>query len=176
MDFLTETALIDTSISTEGIDLNLTSYSQSSTSSSSFPNPTWPDCTPGERYESEINFDFLKLITITNIPEAYPTWEVALKCTAYAFAMAVGIVGNLGVILVMMFYRHMQTTTNVYILNLAISDLLLCCSCMWIHLGKNITIVWPFGQFFCRFNAFFESKCRKKFCTRYLCFIHIKVS
>ena len=127
------------------------------TSAFPFPLPDWPsDCTPGERYDEEVNYDILKYFN-TDIPDPYPTWEIALKCISYAFAMSVGIIGNCAVILVMLCFKHMRTTTNVYIVNLAVSDLLLCCSCMWIHLGQNITSVWPFGDFFCSFNAFFES-------------------
>ena len=118
-------------------------------------------CTPGERYpdpplwwQYREYFQYLE----SEEPAPYPTWEVALKCTTYAIAMTMGIVGNVSVLLILALNKNMRTSTNVYIANLAISDLMVCLWCMWIHLGSNITTSWPFGEFFCRCYSFLQGK------------------
>ncbi|GFO12463.1 neuropeptide ff receptor 2 [Plakobranchus ocellatus] len=50
----------------------------------------------------------------------------------------------------------MRTTTNTLIANLAVSDLMVACFCMWVHAGNQVTHNWPFGNFFCKINTFFQ--------------------
>ncbi|RUS75241.1 hypothetical protein EGW08_017006, partial [Elysia chlorotica] len=50
----------------------------------------------------------------------------------------------------------MRTTTNTLIANLAVSDLMVACFCMWAHVGNNISPVWPFGDVLCKVNTFFQ--------------------
>ena len=119
--------------------------------------PLTLDCVPGAKYRETADYELLKLVPAV-IPEPYPEWAVALKVTAYVIAMTLGIAGNLAVLTVLGCSKVMRTTTNVYIANLAVCDLLVCCTCMWIHLGKNIRNNWPFGEFFCQFHAFSEGK------------------
>ena len=83
-------------------------------------------------------------------------WEVALKVVFYAIAFLLDVIGNTIVILIIGLNRKMRTTTNVLILNLAVSDLLVGIFCMWIHVGNQITPEWPFGQFGCKINVFIQ--------------------
>ncbi|XP_052261870.1 neuropeptide FF receptor 2-like isoform X2 [Dreissena polymorpha] len=50
----------------------------------------------------------------------------------------------------------MRSTTNVFLLNLAVSDVMVGCFCMWVHLGNNITNDWPFDEFVCKGNTFMQ--------------------
>ncbi|KAK3091234.1 hypothetical protein FSP39_018151 [Pinctada imbricata] len=52
----------------------------------------------------------------------------------------------------------MRTSTNILILNLAVSDLLVALFCMWVHLGNDIYIDWPFGPFMCKFSYFIQER------------------
>ena len=89
----------------------------------------------------------------------HPTWEVALKISFYVLAILMDLVGNVIVILIIVLNRKMRTTTNTLIANLAISDLMVACFCMWVHAGNSVTSQWPFGRFFCKVNTFFQSEC-----------------
>lgn len=54
-----------------------------------------------------------------------PSLRVFFYCL-YFFVFAVGMVGNALVCYVVVRNKHMQTVTNVFIMNLALSDILLC--------------------------------------------------
>ena len=66
------------------------------------------------------------------------------------------LVGNIIVILIVVLNKRMKTTTNVFLLNLAVSDLMVGCFCMWVHLGNSITKEWPFGEYVCKVNTFMQ--------------------
>ena len=65
-------------------------------------------------------------------------WLVAL----YACMIIVGASGNLLVILVVARNRAMRTARNVYIVNLAISDLMLCLITMPLTLVEILYMTW----------------------------------
>ena len=87
-----------------------------------------------------------------------PAWEIAMKISFYVVAMLVDLIGNSIVILIVILNRKMRTTTNTLIANLAISDLLVACFCMWAHVGNNVSQNWPFGNILCKVNTFFQSE------------------
>ncbi|XP_050391461.1 neuropeptide FF receptor 2 [Patella vulgata] len=92
-----------------------------------------------------------------NYPEelrTIPIWEMVLKIGFYVPVIVLALLGNLLVILVVARNKRMKTTTNYYIVNLAISDLLVALSCSWVHLLDNLTDGWILGAFFCKFNTF----------------------
>ncbi|XP_040823218.1 neuropeptide FF receptor 2 [Ochotona curzoniae] len=63
------------------------------------------------------------------------------------------MVGNTVVCFVVMRNKHMHTVTNLFILNLAISDLLIGIFCMPITLLDNIIVGWPFGNTMCKLSG-----------------------
>ncbi|XP_059780040.1 neuropeptide FF receptor 2 [Balaenoptera ricei] len=63
------------------------------------------------------------------------------------------MVGNTVVCFIVMRNKHMHTLTNLFILNLAISDLLVGIFCMPITLLDNIIAGWPFGSTMCKISA-----------------------
>ena len=116
-------------------------------------------CIPGSKVietDSDTHQEFIKYFPYPFEPETYPVWELTLKITSYVIAMLLGIVGNALVVIVVTWNKRMRSLTNVYICNLAVSDLIVCGWCMWIHLGKNITAEWPFGEFFCKVSVFIQ--------------------
>ncbi|KAF1374212.1 hypothetical protein PFLUV_G00247270 [Perca fluviatilis] len=67
----------------------------------------------------------------------------------YFIVCAVGLCGNALVIYVILRYAKMKTVTNIYILNLAVADVLCMMSLPFIAL--QLTLVhWPFGEVLCR--------------------------
>ncbi|XP_022313602.1 QRFP-like peptide receptor isoform X2 [Crassostrea virginica] len=83
-----------------------------------------------------------------------PTGEAAAKITVYTFLILTALIGNTLIILVVLKNKRMQTTTNYFLVNLAVSDLVVSLSCSWVHLVDNLTEGWILGNFFCPFNTF----------------------
>lgn len=67
----------------------------------------------------------------------------------YFMVCAVGLCGNTLVIYVILRYAKMKTVTNIYILNLAVADVLCMMSLPFIALQLAL-VNWPFGEVLCR--------------------------
>nr|XP_012600790.1 neuropeptide FF receptor 2 [Microcebus murinus] len=74
----------------------------------------------------------------------------AIFIVSYLLIFFLCIVGNTLVCFIVMKNKHMHTVTNLFILNLAISDLLVGIFCMPITLLDNIIAGWPFGNTMCK--------------------------
>ncbi|XP_071133277.1 substance-P receptor-like [Mytilus edulis] len=111
---------------------------------------------PGERVI--VNSSATDLLKLFDAPEIHskPILEVTLKIIFYIIAIAGDIVGNFIVILIIICHKKIRTTTNILILNLAISDIMVAFFCMWVHLGNQISPMWPFGAFMCKFATFVQ--------------------
>ena len=66
---------------------------------------------------------------------------------AYIIMIILGAVGNILVVIVIVRKATMRTVRNVFILNLAISDMLLCLITMPLTLAEVLSHYWPFGHF-----------------------------
>ncbi|CAH1245953.1 KISS1R [Branchiostoma lanceolatum] len=79
------------------------------------------------------------------------------KIIAYLVIFIMAITGNSLVIYTVAINKKMRTTTNFYLTNLAVADILIAVCCMWVELIKDLTDpVWIFGDFMCRFNTFMQ--------------------
>ena len=56
-----------------------------------------------------------------------------------------------------LFNKSMRTTNNLFILNLAISDLTLCFFSIPFNVYKTLRHTWIFGDFLCRLAPFFQA-------------------
>ena len=56
----------------------------------------------------------------------YEGWVQAIFILLYAVIFVVGVGGNLVVLAVVLGNPHMRTTTNLYLLNLAVADIVMC--------------------------------------------------
>lgn len=84
-----------------------------------------------------------------------PGWQIALWAITYSFIVITSIVGNITVIWIILAHRRMRTATNYFIVNLALSDLLMSTFNTifnFIYASHN---VWYFGKEFCRFQNWF---------------------
>lgn len=68
------------------------------------------------------------------------------------------IIGNFLVILTLIQNRRMRTITNLFLLNLAISDMLLGVFCMPVTLIGTVLRNFIFGEFMCRFLPYMQGK------------------
>ncbi|GFS09653.1 pyroglutamylated RFamide peptide receptor [Elysia marginata] len=87
-----------------------------------------------------------------------PQWEVILKCIIVSVLIFVAVVGNILIIAIVFSSRKMRSTTNFYIANLAVADLLVALFPMWIYITIDVTDGWILGGFLCKFNAFVQSE------------------
>ena len=74
----------------------------------------------------------------------------------FVINFAVGLVGNVFVILVILRHRHMRTLTNVFFVNLTVGDLMVVCICLPITLGTHIYKDWVFGRVMCKLTPFLQ--------------------
>ena len=87
-----------------------------------------------------------------------PLWEILVKVKSYFIIMTVALIGNLTVIATVVRNRRLRTTTNVYILNLAVCDVMVTLCCTWVHLVDDLSEGWVLGAFFCKTNSFSQGK------------------
>ncbi len=74
-----------------------------------------------------------------------PPWR-QLLIALYTVMIVVGSVGNLMVIYVVARNPSMRTARNVFVVNLAISDLMLCLITMPLTLIEILYVTWQFGN------------------------------
>ena len=82
-------------------------------------------------------------------PEAYDKTSSVVISLIYFVVCAVGLCGNALVIYVILRYAKMKTVTNIYILNLAVADVLCMLSLPFIAMQLAL-VHWPFGAALCR--------------------------
>uniref|UniRef100_A0A1B6LSS3 Gastrin/cholecystokinin type B receptor n=1 Tax=Graphocephala atropunctata TaxID=36148 RepID=A0A1B6LSS3_9HEMI len=97
-----------------------------------------------------------------NLSSTYPSsvlwWEVGkLQILLYSTIFLLAVVGNCLVILTLIFNQTMRTITNVFLLNLAVSDLLLGVLCMPFTLIGTILRDFVFGDFMCKLIPFLQA-------------------
>lgn len=78
------------------------------------------------------------------------------KISLYILSMLIALVGNLLIILVICFNRFMRKSTNYFILNLAVCDLAIVLSCMWVQVALTINKFWILGEIFCKLNSYMQ--------------------
>ncbi|XP_044191885.1 C3a anaphylatoxin chemotactic receptor-like [Thunnus albacares] len=83
----------------------------------------------------------------------------------YTLTVVLGITGNSMVIWVAGF-KLKPKVTNVWLVNLAIADLIFCFTRAFSLIKKLFFDYWPFGIFLCKFNGFF--KYANMFCSVFL--------
>ncbi|NWV12282.1 SSR5 protein, partial [Ptilonorhynchus violaceus] len=85
------------------------------------------------------------------IPDDRPFQSIhkVLIPACYLLVCAVGLSGNALVIYVVLRHAKMKTVTNVYILNLAVADVLFMLGLPFLA-TQNAASYWPFGSFLCR--------------------------
>ncbi|XP_076020220.1 neuropeptide FF receptor 2-like [Genypterus blacodes] len=77
----------------------------------------------------------------------------AVFTASYLLIFLVCMVGNSVVCFIVLRSKNMRTVTNLFILNLAISDLLVGIFCMPTTLVDNIITGWPFGSVVCKLSG-----------------------
>ena len=76
----------------------------------------------------------------------------------YVHIFVLGLVGNISIIFLTLKYRHLQSVQNIFILNLAISDVIVCLLSLPFTPVTNIYKTWYFGQPICHLLPFVQVK------------------
>lgn len=118
---------------------------------------TFPQGNSSADHPDYLEFDTSKIPYFGNL-ERPPLWETVTKIFFYSVIMLMSLVGNTLVVYIVWRNRTMRTTTNFFIVNLAVSDLMVTCSCTWVHLVDDLTEGWVLGAFFCKFNSFAQGE------------------
>ena len=87
------------------------------------------------------------------------TWEVTVKVVMYVIVILLAVFGNFVVMIIVWRNKRLRTTTNYYLVNLAVADLMVTFSCTWVHLVHDLTEGWVLGALFCKFNSFAQGEC-----------------
>ncbi|GFO10642.1 cholecystokinin receptor type a [Plakobranchus ocellatus] len=99
----------------------------------------------------------------TAMPEAetynVPRLSAEIQVALYSIIFSTALVGNLLIIITLIQNKRMRTVTNVFLLNLAVSDLLLALVCMPFTLVPVLLMDFIFGAFMCVFIRYLQGKC-----------------
>ncbi|XP_070690067.1 neuropeptide FF receptor 1 like 2 [Pempheris klunzingeri] len=97
------------------------------------------------------------ITNITFLPYYQHSLYVAASyILAYLFIFLLCMVGNILVCLIVLENQRMRTVTNLFILNLAISDLLVGIFCIPTTLVDNLITGWPFSKTVCKMSGFVQ--------------------
>ena len=85
------------------------------------------------------------------------TFSTVILLSLYAPVFLVAMLGNLLVLVTLMRqWKTLCKAKNLYLLNLALADLLVTLLCMPAALGTIINRLWLYGTFLCKFTAFLQ--------------------
>ncbi|XP_036057517.1 cholecystokinin receptor type A [Onychomys torridus] len=82
-------------------------------------------------------------------------WQPAVQILLYSFIFLLSMLGNTLVITVLIRNKRMRTVTNIFLLSLAVSDLMLCLFCMPFNLIPNLLKDFIFGSAVCKTTTYF---------------------
>lgn len=97
---------------------------------------------------------------LVNPTTTTPAWLTTgrIQIPLYATILLLAVIGNCLVILTLVQNRRMRTITNVFLLNLAVSDILLGVLCMPFTLIGTLLRDFVFGEFMCKIIPFLQGE------------------
>lgn len=113
------------------------------------PNTSIPESLLYDSYIQGNESDLDLNISKAKEPEHQDKASSVVITFIYFIVCSVGLCGNTLVIYVILRYAKMKTVTNIYILNLAVADVLCMMSLPFIAMQLAL-VHWPFGEALCR--------------------------
>lgn len=89
------------------------------------------------------------------LPRSSAEWQPAVQILLYSLIFLLSVLGNTLVITVLIRNKRMRTVTNIFLLSLAVSDLMLCLFCMPFNLIPNLLKDFIFGSAMCKTTTYF---------------------
>ena len=111
-----------------------------------------------ETYRIKLSYYNFTKTSKSSITDGYKNLLVGqyIKIILYIIVMLISLIGNLLIIFVIIFNKFMRKSTNFFILNLAICDLAILFSCMWVQIIFSVSKYWLWGELFCKINSFLQ--------------------
>ncbi|XP_046511736.1 cholecystokinin receptor type A [Equus quagga] len=94
-------------------------------------------------------------LSCLNEPRPSREWQPAVQILLYSLIFLLSVLGNTLVITVLIRNKRMRTVTNIFLLSLAVSDLMLCLFCMPFNLIPNLLKDFIFGSAVCKTTTYF---------------------
>ncbi|XP_039092607.1 cholecystokinin receptor type A isoform X1 [Hyaena hyaena] len=88
-------------------------------------------------------------------PHPSKEWQPAVQILLYSLIFLLSVLGNSLVITVLIRNKRMRTVTNIFLLSLAVSDLMLSLFCMPFNLIPNLLKDFIFGSAVCKTTTYF---------------------
>ncbi|KAM4907358.1 C-C chemokine receptor type 8-like isoform 1-T2 [Sylvia borin] len=104
--------------------------------------------TPNSSAAYEYAFDYSELYIICH-PESIPAFAPTLFPVLYSLLFVTGLMGNALVLWILTVFMKIKTMTDVYLLNLTVSDLLLVFSLPFL-VQYSVESQWTFGNALCK--------------------------
>ncbi len=79
-----------------------------------------------------------------------------IKIVLYSIVILLCFIGNALILLIVCFKKSMKKSTNFFICNLAICDLAILFSCIWVQILETVNRFWILGQTFCKVNSYLQ--------------------
>ena len=114
----------------------------------------WTTHPPHTMVTDNVNVTNTSLSTRTQVPEP-PLYILAATTTMYVLLFLSGVLGNSLVIFVVCRNKDMRSSTNFFLVNLSVADLLVILICMPTALVDIYAKeVWYLGRFMCEYCLF----------------------
>ena len=84
----------------------------------------------------------------------FQSWMQAIFISLYVIIFIFGVGGNLVVLYVILSNKHMRTTINIYLVNLAASDIIMGLCSSFSPIQTFMCDRWIFGEALCRIREF----------------------
>lgn len=85
-----------------------------------------------------------------------PLAMIFILALAYGAVIILGVTGNLALIIIILKQKEMRNVTNILIVNLSFSDLLVAIMCLPFTFVYTIMDHWVFGEAMCKLNPFVQ--------------------
>uniref|UniRef100_UPI00398ED5DE neuropeptide Y receptor type 1 n=1 Tax=Pristiophorus japonicus TaxID=55135 RepID=UPI00398ED5DE len=98
-----------------------------------------------------------KNFTLDNSDQCYsPTAMIFILALVYSAILLLGVLGNLLLITIIMKQKEMHNVTNILIVNLSVSDLLISIMCLPFTFVYTFMDHWIFGAAMCKLNSMIQ--------------------
>ncbi|XP_026543498.1 cholecystokinin receptor type A [Notechis scutatus] len=103
----------------------------------------------------ELDLENYTIFCLDHSPRTFKELDQTVRIFLYSLIFLLSVAGNTLVITVLIRNKRIRTVTNLFLLSLAISDLMLCFFCMPFTLIPNLLQDFIFGSPLCKITSYF---------------------
>ncbi|XP_070612663.1 cholecystokinin receptor type A [Erythrolamprus reginae] len=103
----------------------------------------------------ELELENYTIFCVDHSPRTFKELDKTVRIFLYSLIFLLSVLGNTLVIIVLIRSKRIRTVTNLFLLSLAISDLMLCFFCMPFTLIPNLLQDFIFGSSICKIASYF---------------------